>query len=172
MPKKATLTHSVCALAAFILFGCVGPRLPSYQTKTQSFSWGKAHVWMQQISGTRRDAETGQGFLLMDVVYKTKYRDKGCALTVEDVSLKDPETGEYLMRDTPTYSDGSPMTRQIREYRSGQFHMSKLVFDFEKAHLPYDLDIRLTLDCDGSETEHLFSRPLAFKMVQPVIWEQ
>ena len=64
------------------------------------------------------------------------------------------------------------MTKEIGGYRSGQFRMSKLEFAFDKADLPYELEIALTLDCNGKKTEHLFSRQLEFKMVQPVIWEQ
>ena len=146
--------------------------MPAYKTKTQKFNWGKAYVWMSTVSGTRSSATSGEGYLLIDTYYKKRYRNKSCALTVDHVSMTDPKSNLVLIEQTPLYSDGSPMTRKIDEYRSGQFSLSRLPFEFDKESFPYDLNIKIRLNCPNKKTEDSFSRKIEFQMVQPVLWEQ
>lgn len=114
----------------------------------------------------------GEGYLLIDMMYKSRYLNQGCELTVGETSLKNHTTGKFLINKIPTNADGSKLTKKIGEYKHGQFNMYGTVFDFDRESMPYDLEVRITLKCDGEQTEYLFSRPLKFKMAQPVIWEQ
>jgi hypothetical protein len=158
---------SICYLA-----GCVGPRVPAYETKPQKFSWGQAHVWMSDATGTRRDAKMGVGYLLVDMVYKRSYLNKNCTITLNHVSMNDPDSGAYILDEIPLSSDNSLMTRKIGDYRSGQFGLWELTFNFDRDSFPHDVNLNMSLNCPNEKTEHNFSQEIRFRMVQPVMWEQ
>ncbi len=164
-----TLGALICACC---LAGCAGPKVPAYKTKPQKFNWGKAYVWMSTVQGTQRSATTGNGYLLINMSYKKSVRNKNCVITVNHVSMKDPNSGVLLIEQTPSFKDGSPMTKNISEYKTGQFSLSGMPFEFDRDSFPYDLNIKMFLDCPNKKTDHSFSKKIEFRMVQPVIWMQ
>lgn len=151
--------------------GCAGPKVPSYETKPQKFSWGAVHVWMATVD-TARNATSGEGYLLINMSYDKSIFNKSCAISVINVLMTDPDNGEVIIDKMPLSKDGAPMIRFIKDYKTGQFSLSDAPFKFDRASFPYQLDIKLGLDCLGDKTEHKFSKKIDFRMVQPVIWKQ
>ena len=127
---------------------------------------------MSSIAGTRRDATAGEGYLLINMSYEKRYLNKNCSITLNHVTMINPESGVVVMDQSPLMRDNSLMTREIKEYRTGQFRLSGLTFNFDRDSFPYDVKLKMTLKCPNGKTEHIFSKKIKFRMVQPVMWKQ
>ena len=156
------------------LTACVGPRVPAYETKPQEFSWGRVHVWMSDSKSTPRDAKTGTGFLLVDMVYKKSYLNRNCTITLNHVSMTNSSSGVIKLDQvlSPTKYSSLMRQKEIGQYRTGQFHLSGLDFDFDRDTFPYDVKLNLNLDCPNEKSVHTFSKKIRFKMVQLFMWQQ
>ena len=151
---------------------CVGPKVPAYKTKTQSFEWGSAYAWMSTTSRTDINADQGRGHLLLNTTYKKSYLNKNCKLLIKYVSLVETETGKSILNEASKGSDILPITKYFGERSKGQLPMYDLSFSYHRDAFPYDMKIGLELNCDGEISQDVFSKKLQFRMVQPVIWEQ
>lgn len=161
-----------CFICSYSLVGCVGPKVPDFETKSQRFEWGKAYVWMSPVPGTERDATAGEGRLLMNMAYKKSYLNKKCEIIADNVYVEDLKNKTILLNQKPTYSDGSPRAVTIDEYKTGQLAFYNSIFKFDKNSMPYNIKIKIRLDCPNKKRKYMFSKRLKFKMVQPVLWEQ
>ena len=156
------------------LASCVGPRVPAYETKSQKFSWGRVNVWMSDSKSTPRDAKTGTGYLLVDMLYKESYLNRNCTITLNHVSMINSDSGIAILDEALSPAKYSSLMREkeIGQYRNGQFHLSGLEFDFDRDKFPYDINLNMKLDCPNENSIHNFSKKMKFKMVQPVAWQQ
>jgi len=151
-------------ICGWCLAGC-GPKLPSYGTESQKFSWGSAYVWM---STRQPDALSGEGYLLINTFYNESVLNKNCAMTVRHVRMTDPDTGAVLIDEVPSWRDGSPATKEIKKFPNGQFSFHDIPFEFERESFPHELKIRIDLNCPNTRSEHEFSEPIRFFMKRPV----
>ena len=128
---------------------------------------------MSNVAGTPRDAMTGKGHLVVDMYYKESYLHKNCTITLNHVSITEPEGGAILLDETllPTKYLSRMREKKIGEYGRGQFHLSGLNFDFDRSALPYDVKLNMSLNCPDEKTEHDFSKKIRFRMEHAMIWE-
>ena len=73
---------------------------------------------------------------------------------------------------SPTKYSSLMRQKEIGQYRTGQFHLSGLDFDFDRDTFPYDVKLNLNLDCPNEKSVHTFSKKIRFKMVQLFMWQQ
>ena len=158
-------------MSAAILMSCAGPKVPAYKTKSQNFSWGNVYVWMSTTQVSERNALTGTGYLLINTAYKKNILNKNCNLTMTHISLTHPD-GHTLIDQIPKRKDGSALSKNILQHRTGQFSLSHIPFKFERDKFPYEVNIKIKLNCPETQSEHIFSRNIEFRMVKPVIWNQ
>jgi len=171
--KHATPIISGLICASY-LAACVGPRVPAYETNSQKFSWGRVNVWMSDSKSTPRDAKTGTGFLLVDMLYEESYLNRNCTIILNHVSMINSDSGVVKLDQvlSPSKHSSWMREREIEQYRNGQFHLSELAFDFDRDAFPYDINLNMSLDCPNEKSEHDFSKKISFKMVQPYMWQQ
>ncbi|MCF6293801.1 MAG: hypothetical protein L3J04_10445 [Robiginitomaculum sp.] len=127
---------------------------------------------MSRVSGSRHDDTEGSGYLLLNFSFKKNVMEKGCALTVKRVYLKDPDTGVVLIDGIASFSDSKPMVAEIGEYNNRQLSLFKFPFEYQQSGFPYDLTLDMDFNCRDKETSDTFSKQINFLMVQPVAWEQ
>jgi len=154
------------------LSACVGSPVASYKTDVQKFNWGTAYVWMSRVPGSRHDDTEGSGYLQINFTFKKRVMKKNCAITVKNTYLEDPNTGVILINAVPTYSDSSPMTREIGKYNIGNLTLYNFPFEYNQSSFPYHVKLDLAFNCEGKQTLHTFDKEIKYRMVQPVIWEQ
>ena len=83
-----------------------------------------------------------------------------------------PDTGDVLINGVASFKDGSPLSKDIEGIKTGQFSLSDFPIEFDRNLFPYDLNIKMVLDCPDHKTMHSFSKKINFHMEQPVIWKQ
>lgn len=105
-------------------------------------------------------------------VLQETYLNENCSITLNHVVMIDPVSGAVVLNQSPLMNDNSPITREIKEHRTGQFQLSGLTFNFDRGSFPYDVKLKMRLICPNEKTEHEFSKKIRFRMVQPVMWEQ
>ncbi len=163
-PFATTLGTLICACC---LTGC-GPKVPVYETESQKFSWGSAYVWMWIFPPRDPEATSGKGYLVINTFYNENVLNKNCAMTVTHVSMTDPDTSAVLIDETPSRRDGSPMTKDIKDFPNGQFSFHDTPFEFERDAFPHDLKIKIDLNCPDTHSEHEFSKQIKFTMRRQV----
>ena len=166
--------HKAVILFSSLLWlsSCAGPPVESYQTKVEKFSWGKVHVWMGTQPGSGRNDKQGSGYLLIDFIFKKNVIGKDCSITLTRAYLENSKSGVVLIDVVPTFSESSPMTKKIKQYKTGQLGLRNYPFEWQQDAFPYDVKINMNFDCEGKQTQHSFAKPIEFRMVQPVAWEQ
>ena len=161
-------------LIVVLMFLPIGSPVPVEKTKWQKFSWGSMYVWTSH-GGLAETPSGHDDYLLLEFSFDKSVMDKGCSLTVKRVHLKDPDTyvvlidkiGSSLLMvelaaDEGGMGDDNHLQRRLIRY----------VFELVPSDLPYDLNIELGFDCEGSQETYVFSQPLEATMVQPILGEQ
>jgi len=129
---------------------------------------------MSDSQRTLRDANTGIGFLLVDMFYEKSYLNRNCTITLNHVAMINSDSGVVKLDQalSPTKHSSWMREKEIGQYRNGQFHLSELAFDFDRDAFPFDVNLNISLDCPNEKSTHNFSKKIRFKMVQPVMWQQ
>ncbi len=164
-----TLWVTVVMVCAFYVTQ-YGTKHPAYETEPQKFSWGSAYVWMS-IRPPNRGVETtsGEGYILINTYFYESVLNKNCAMTIKHVSMTEPDTGVVLIDETsPSFRDGSPMTKDIKDFPNGQFSFHDIPFKFDRDSFPYDVKIKIDLNCPNAHSEHEFSKQIRFYMKRHV----
>ena len=128
---------------------------------------------MSSVAGTSRDAKAGKGFLLVDMYFKKSHLNKNCTITLYHVSITETEGGAFLLDQTLLPSKYSSLMREekIGKYSKGQFHLSGLAFDYDRNTLPYEVKLKMNLNCPDEKTDHSFSKKIKFRMEHAMIWD-
>ena len=160
------------AIFAVLIFACClsgcGPKLPAYETEAQKFSWGSAYAWMSIFPPHYPETTSGKGYLVINKTYNESVLNKNCAMTVKHVLMTDPDTGAVLIDETPSFRDGSPMTKDIKDFPNGQFSFHDIPFEFDRDSFPHNLKIKIDLNCPNTHSEHEFTKQIRFIMRRQV----
>ena len=126
----------VMALAiGFLVREAVRPRIESvavlpFQNMSADSEYDYLAEWLAEELITKLCSveDLGVSSRTSSFYFKKNVMEKGCALTVKRIYLKDAKAGSVLIDDIASFANETPMIKEIGEYSHGQISLSKYPF--------------------------------------------